>query len=297
MKFSSLENCDFETLFRGFERAFVDYEIHFEKEEVRSMLQRRGYNPNLSFAFFDCGEIVSFTLNGIGTFNNIPTAYDTGTGTVKEYRGQRLAGEIFTRSIPLLKDAGIEQYLLEVLHDNHKAITIYRNLGFETIRELDCFRRTIYNGKFRTDNDAEKSDYTIELIDFTSVAHAQSFHDFNPAWQNSLESIERGQKDLTMLGAFIKNTLAGYSVFDPTTGDLTQIAVKREFRRQGIATQLLHNTITRLKADYIKVLNVNSTDDTLHKFLKRRNIILSTKQLEMRLNIGKFQQVQPSSLE
>ncbi len=107
MDFRSLENYNFETLFRGFERAFADYEIHFEKEEVRSMLQRRGYNPKLSFAFFDCGEIVAFTLNGIGEFNDIPTAYDTGTGTVKEYRGKRLAGEICTRSIPFLKDADI----------------------------------------------------------------------------------------------------------------------------------------------------------------------------------------------
>lgn len=285
MEFKSLENCNFETVFRGFERAFADYEIHFEKEEVRSMLQRRGYDPKLSFAFFDCGEIAAFTLNGIGEFNNLTTAYDTGTGTAKEYRGQGLAGEIFTRSIPFLKDAGIEQYLLEVLHDNHKAIAVYRKLGFETTREFDCFRQTLNNVKFPTDKAKGNSVCNIAPIDFISVADAQRFCDFNTSWQNSIESVKRGLKDLTMLGAFVGNTLVGYCVFDSNTGDLTQIAVERENRNQGIASRLLREMIFRLHTNFIKVLNVSSTDKSLPTFLNRRNILLSSKQLEMTLHL------------
>lgn len=62
MEIRNLEHTDFETIFHGFKKAFADYEIHFEKEEVRSMLKRRGYNPQLSFAAFDNDEIVAFTL-------------------------------------------------------------------------------------------------------------------------------------------------------------------------------------------------------------------------------------------
>ena len=65
MEIRNLEHTDFETIFHGFKKAFADYEIHFEKEEVRSMLKRRGYNPQLSFAAFDNDEIVAFTLNGM----------------------------------------------------------------------------------------------------------------------------------------------------------------------------------------------------------------------------------------
>ena len=281
MEFRSLENCDFETIFRGFERAFADYEIHFEKEEIRSILQRRGYNPKLSFAFFDGDEMAAFTLNGIGSFNNRPTVYDTGTATAKVYRGQRLAGEIFSRSIPFLKDACIEQYVLEVLRDNHKAIAVYDELGFETTRELDCFRQTLGNVKFASNIAHNRSGCIVMPIDIALVASGQCFCDFYPSWQNSLESIERGQKNLIMLGAFIENTLAGYSVFDPVTGDLSQIAVKHEYRSRGIGSRLLCEVIKSLRTDFIKVLNVNGTDTTLHEFLKRRNIILSSRQLEM----------------
>lgn len=53
MEIRSLEHIGFDTLFRGFENAFSDYEISFDKEEVRSMLIRRGYESSLSFAAFE----------------------------------------------------------------------------------------------------------------------------------------------------------------------------------------------------------------------------------------------------
>ena len=145
MEIRSLENIGFDELFEGFSNAFSDYEIQFDKSEVQSMLKRRGYIPKLSFAAFEGGKIVAFTLNGIGMFNGIQTAYDTGTGTVKEYRGYGLAGKIFRYSLPFLKQAGIRQYLLEVLQNNHKAITVYRRMQFDTTREFNCFKQAISN--------------------------------------------------------------------------------------------------------------------------------------------------------
>lgn len=279
MEFRNLSDCSFDTLYKGFGRAFADYQIHFEKEEIRSMLRRRGYDADLSFAFFDEGEIVAFTLNGTGTFDGIPTAYDTGTGTAKEYRGKGLAGEIFTRATPYLKDAGIRQYLLEVLHDNHKAIAVYRNLGFETTRHFDCFRQTID----KVNHTVHNPTCIIRPIDLKAVADLQSACDFAPSWQNSIDSINRGQADLTMLGAFIGDIAAGHCVFDSATGDLTQIAVLPEFRRRGIASQLLHEAIRNMRTDFVKVLNVSSADETLHAFLESRRIAPASRQLEMKL--------------
>lgn len=181
MEIRNLEHTDFETLFHGFEKAFADYEIHFEKEEVRSMLRRRGFNPKLSFAAFENDEIIAFTLNGIGTFNGIPTAYDTGTGTVKQYRGQNIAGKIFTYSLPFLQKAGISQYLLEVLQNNQKAIAVYRRMNFEVTREFDCFRQT----KALIDNQKINTSCIIKPINSHSVKQAQHDCDFNPSWQNS----------------------------------------------------------------------------------------------------------------
>ena len=57
--------------------------MQLNAEQLRAMLTRRGFDPTLSFAAFDGAQIAAFTLNGIGNFNGVPTAYDTGTGTLK----------------------------------------------------------------------------------------------------------------------------------------------------------------------------------------------------------------------
>lgn len=282
MEFRNLEHTDFDTLFHGFERAFSDYEIRFEKEEVRSMLKRRGYNPQLSFAAFENGEIVSFTLNGIGIFNGIPTAYDTGTGTVKEYRGHGLAGNIFGHSLPHLKDAGIRQYLLEVLQNNSNAIAVYRRMNFKITREFNCFRQTIEN---ISNSKATTAECIIEPVDTDFISKAQIFCDFSPSWQNSMESIKRGKSEIKCIGALINGTPAGYCVFDPNTGDLTQIAVKNEFRRKGIASRLLNEAIGLMKTNFVKVLNIDSDNPSLTEFLNSKNITLANKQFEMSLQL------------
>ncbi len=114
MEIKSLEKIDFATLFKAFSTAFADYDIQLNADELKTMWKRRGFNPNLSFAAFEGKNIVSFTLNGIGTFNGQKMAYDTGTGTVKEYRKDGLATKVFEHSIPFLKAANISHYLLEV---------------------------------------------------------------------------------------------------------------------------------------------------------------------------------------
>ncbi|MGW8315676.1 MAG: GNAT family N-acetyltransferase [Bacteroidales bacterium] len=109
-------------LFQAFREAFMDYEMQLDHHELDNMLKRRGFDPELSFGAFDRDRLVAFTFNGIGSFKGKKTAYDTGTGTVKEYRGRGLAGKIFQYSIPWLRKAGIRQYLLEVLQHNESAV-------------------------------------------------------------------------------------------------------------------------------------------------------------------------------
>lgn len=141
MEVKSLGNTSLDKLFEAFRQAFADYEIQLNKAELLTMLKRRGFDPSLSFAVFDGEKIVSFTCNGTGNFYEIPTAYDTGTGTLKDYRGQGLATQVFEYSIPYLKEAGIKEYLLEVLQHNTGAVSVYSKLGFEVTREFYYFRQ------------------------------------------------------------------------------------------------------------------------------------------------------------
>ena len=281
MEIQSLEHIDFDRLHRGFQAAFCDYAISFDKEELRSMLERRGYVPRLSFAAFEGDEIVAFTLNAIGTFEGVATAYDTGTGTSPAWRGRGLAGEIFARALPHLRQEGVGQYLLEVLRSNGAAIEVYRRMGFEVARELDCFRQSV-------DEIApcHAAPCRVVEVDAERVAEVRTVLDFRPSWQNGIESIVRGRRGLVCLGAFDGAILAGYSVFDPVTGDVAQIAVRPEARRRGVASQLLGEAVARMKAAAVKVLNVDARDSAMHSFLANRNIAPAANQLEMIRVIG-----------
>lgn len=107
MEIKSLANTGFDTIFGAFAQAFADYEVQLDREQLQKMITRHGFVPGFSFAAVEGDQIVAFTLNGVGNFKGTLTAYDTGTGTLSEYRGKGLATKIFEYSIPYLKEAGI----------------------------------------------------------------------------------------------------------------------------------------------------------------------------------------------
>lgn len=269
MEIKSLEKTDFDTLFRAFGRAFADYEVQLNAEQLRAMLTRRGFDPALSFAAFDGVQIAAFTLNGIGNFNGVPTAYDTGTGTLKEYRGTGLGTEIFRHSMPHLRRAGVGQYLLEVLQYNTRAVSVYRNLGFETVREFNYFCRA--NTEIVDRGDTPRLPHSVRRTDW----------DFTLSWQNSFESIGRAAGDFVSLGVFIEEELVGYCVFEPASGDVAQIAVKRQYRRKGIAGLLLREMLRLNRNDSLKIINTDVSCGSITGFLQAKNIVPQGKQFEM----------------
>lgn len=278
MEIKSLAKIDLDIIFRAFSQAFSDYEIQWNRAQFQTMLKRRGYVPELSFAAFDeNSQIVAFTLNGIGYFNGKLTAYDTGTGTLKNYRGRGLASEIFQTSIPHLKMNSIEQYLLEVLQHNKQAVSVYQKLGFETSRELKYFMQK--NEKI--DSKIINSDHSVRQIEKLDFDLASQFWDFNPSWQNSSEAIKRALKGFIILGVFTGKKLLGYCIFEPASGDISQIAVEKQNRRKGIGTILLKEAVKYNMHETVKIVNTDTSCISITEFLKANNIDLRGKQFEM----------------
>lgn len=279
MKIKSLASSDFDDIFKAFEQAFAGYEVQLDKLQLETMFKRRGFDKTLSFAAFDGNEIVSFTCNGIGCYEGEQTAYDTGTGTIENYRGKGLATRIFEYSIPYLKDAGIRQYLLEVLQHNTNAVSVYRKLGFEVTREFNYFgqeNRAVVN-EF-TEPDFPHSVRNLSIEEIRSVS---AFWDFYPSWQNSMESIKRAEEDFIILGVFTEDELVGYTVFEPVSGDVTQIAVDVNYRRRGAASLLLREIMELNRNDSVKVINTDIRCESITGFLISKNIPVRGKQFEM----------------
>ncbi len=279
MEIRSLENTDLDTIVSVFGKAFADYDVQINAEEVKAMWKRRGFRPDLSFAAFEGDDIVAFTLNGVGNFNGSKMAYDTGTGTLKEYRGQGLATKIFDYSIPYLKAANIRHYLLEVLQHNEKAVSVYRKIGFEVTREFNYF--VWKNEELQHEIENRDTLYSVQPMNISHDDQVAAFWDFYPSWQNSFASIERAKEGFVCLGALAAEKLIGYCAFEPSSGDITQIAVDKAHRRKGVGSLLLGEACQLNKSSKTKLLNADTTCSSIVEFLKTKNIGITGKQFEM----------------
>lgn len=280
IEIKSLANISFDILFTAFEQAFAEYEVQQDKMQLQRMLKRRGFHPNLSFAAFENNRIVAFTFNGIGNYYGVQTAYDTGTGTLKEYRGKGLATQIFNFSIPYLKEAGIQQYLLEVLQHNTKAVSVYRNIGFEVIREFNYFVENKEEVSICLQMPNSVSPYIIKEINIADYS-VSDFWDFRPSWQNSFEAINRVPEVFVTLGIYAEDSLMGYCIFEPQSGDITQIAVDKGCRSKGVGTVLFEEAIRLINSSQIKILNTELSCDAITRFLAAKKIVAKGKQFEM----------------
>jgi ribosomal protein S18 acetylase RimI-like enzyme len=276
----TLKGIDFSIIYDAFAKAFADYEVlPLSSDQILQMVTRRGFDPELSFGAFNNDALVSFTLNGIGNWNGKRTAYDTGTGTIKEYRGKGLAKRIFQESVPILKENGIEQYLLEVLQHNDKAVNLYRNQGFEVTREFDYFTSDKSDLVFSNEN--LNNDFEIREINIPDYNIASSFWDFEPSWQNSFDSIYRTAQNFKAIGAFKDTKLVGYGITELNSGDITQLAVKNDYRRNGIGSVLIQHLIDLIPGESIKIINTVKDYISILKFLMNIRIQSNGSQFEM----------------
>lgn len=282
-KIESLEKVSFDVLFGAFNEAFGSYEVQIDREELKVMLARRGFVPELSFGAFEDGQLVAFTLNGVGRFDGVKTAYDTGTGTLPDYRGKGLAAKIFAYSLPFLKDAGVTQYLLEVLQHNTTAVSVYRNLGFTVSREFCYFKQL--TAEVTIPAKALPEGYVLREMALDRREPLMELWDFIPSWQNSFEAISRSVEDYKIVGVYDGQQLAGYGVIEPNSGDITQLSVGRAYRRQGIGSVLLAEMLTYNRHHSVKVVNTEITCTSITAFLESCGIPLQGKQFEMVLEL------------
>lgn len=279
MEIQSLAAIHFDQLYNAFSEAFKDYELQLSPDELEVMISRRGYVPELSFGAFEGDRLISFTLNGIGNFNGTKTAYDTGTGTIEAYRGQGLASRIFRDSLPELKKAGVLQYLLEVLQHNTGAVSVYRKQGFEVSREFNYFVEQAAN--VRLEKYQLPAGYEIRPIDLSMKEQMKACQDFTPSWQNSFDSVERRLSDFLIWGAFAGETLVGYCIFEPNSGDITQLAVATAHRNRKLATSLLQEAAQTNRHKNLKLINADIECDSITRWAESIGLTLQGKQFEM----------------
>jgi ribosomal protein S18 acetylase RimI-like enzyme len=260
MVIRTLTAADFDAVHEGFNDAFSDYlvPLTLTREQLAEMQRRRGWVPEASVAAFEEGRVAAFTLNCIeGT-----RGYDSGTGVAPAHRRQGLAKRMMWRSCELLRGRGCESYVLEVLEGNEKAAALYRSLGFRETRRFQCWS-------------VQSQSLQVAESQRGAAMADSSWWDVEPAWQNSAASILRAGDAHVTIG-----DEDGYAIVFPNSGDLPQLAVRREARRRGTGTRLLGEAAA-IAGKPLRIMNVDDRDTGIAAFLERAGAVRTVRQIEM----------------
>lgn len=254
-------------------------------KQFKKMIKARDVDKNVSIGAFDGEKLVGIMLVGSRVCGEEQTAYDICIGVIKEYRNQKITSEMFEYTKKVLKKMGIHKYILEVIKSNDAAVHLYKKQGFKVIRELNCFY--CEKDKMYLESKDERV-YNIDIINNVedkTNKEFEEFWDFNPSWQNSTHSINVMKKDLTFISAKINNKIVGYGVVDKLSGDIMQLAVDKNYRRQNIGHSILMYIFNIIESKGIYVINVDSTCDSMKRFLNSVNLQDYVDQYEMCLEI------------
>lgn len=279
INYSTLENIDIENLHSTFIEAFSDYEMKIDipLSALYQNLQRTGYVAEASICASDDEMLVGFLLNSIRQWDDKLTAYDVGTGVIKEYRNKGISSNMFLNALQYMKEMEIKQYLLEVIQSNTSAVHLYQKQGFEVSREFECFS---LDKKLFTRTSIHEVQY-IDSITENDWMKLTKFWDFKPPWQNSIDSINAVSDTFIYSIVKVNDDIVGYGIIDKKTGAIPQIAVDKKYRGRGIGTSIFEKLLLSTDSHNISLVNVDSQCTSLKYFLLNSGFKQMLKQYEM----------------
>lgn len=285
-QFAFLTEKEMPLLHETFLEAFSDYlmPIKLDWAQFQVKAKREGVTASFCAAAFVGSKMVGFIITGLGEWGGLPTAYNAGTGVLPEYRGYNLTQQLYKFLLPKLREAGVEQCLLEVIRENSPALRAYKSVGFGVTRSLDFFRTS----KSELLLEVEAPDnITVRATAKPNWQTYKCFWDAAPAWQNTAEAIRKSPDKKIMLEAV--NTIGevvGYIAFFPNTGSVAQFAVDKPFRQRGIGTALLREATQLTAAPALMFVNIESTATSIIAYLERRHFSFVLRQYEMLLPLA-----------
>lgn len=281
MEIKSLEGINSIDILNVFNESFSDYFVPFQltEEQLTSKMIADKTDLELSVGVFENQKLIAFILHGFDTINNQKVVYNGGTGVIPEKRGSGLTKQMYHFNLPVLEKKGIDKIVLEVITQNIQAIKSYEKSGFKTTRELACFK-----GNFKSTK--ANKDVEIKELLIYEWKQMESFWDINPTWQNSKNVMNELRAVNASFGAYIKNQLVGYVIYNPKSKRIQQIAIHKGYRKKGIASKLIAE-LAKKYGNAFSVINIDKKAKNVTNFFDSIGFKNDLEQLEMELELNK----------
>lgn len=216
----------------------------------------------LSYGAFAGDQLTGFIIHGIDDYKGYRTAFNTGTGVIPEYRGQRIVDQIYEYSIPLLQDGGITQCALEVIQDNHRAIRVYERIGFSITRNFLCFKGQLQQSP---------EELKLSQTPFEEVQCLRTEHQLY-SWDNVNAAIRTAGSIYNTYRVTHGDRDIGFFTVNPKNGYLAQYeAEPDDFPSLLVAVQSLHpsvriNNVDQERAETVLFLLAAGLDNHIDQY-------------------------------
>ena len=270
MKITTLAQTPIEKIVACLTASFQDYFVKIPDDVSywKNRFEHARVDKNLSWGVFDQEELVGFVINGIDQINGHLTAYNTGTGVLKKYRGQRLVDQMYAFGIPQLLSNGITNCSLEVIDQNAIGIRVYERIGFKIQKRLKC-----YKGDLEVNEPVLIGEASIDQI-------ADYINDDLYSWDNKLATVRKAGElyiSYKVLDSESK-TVVGHFIMNPKNGYIAQLETYDGNWNQVFAG--IHQI-----SDTIKINNVHESRTELIGYLNQVGIPNVIDQFEMEMKI------------
>ena len=277
----ALQPGDFNQMYRTFVDAFSNYIVKMDisKEAFRDRVSLKlRINYELSVGAFHGEKLVGFIFNTINNYEGRRTAYNGGTGVLRDYWGRSLTQSMYEFLIPKLKRNGVERCLLEVITTNEKGVRAYQKTGFAKTKVFKCFKLKQFSTAIRNKENWKVFENTKKELS----AH-QDIADVSPSMLDSFEHLPGSLENERILEIREKDKLLGYIIFKPGNGRISQIAVAASQRRKGIGQQLIKHAFEQSGNAPLTILNIDAKEKGFVSFLKGVGFVNEIDQYEMEL--------------
>lgn len=273
MIIKNLGNVRFETIINCFLKSFENYfvELPTDADFWKKRWVTAKVDYNLSYGMFDGNKLAAFIINAVDERNGTKIAFNTGTGVLPKYRGNRIVKSIYDYAIPDLKINGVTKCALEVITDNIKAIKSYQSIGFEICKTFECYKGNI-NLKSCENVTLNKTNYNA--FDWDNLPNQDLY-----SWDFHSRIIKDANYDYYQV---IKDNLVeSYFVINHKNGNLAQFEVLKESKGNW---NRLFNGI-KMISETIKINNIDTRLIEKIKFINSIGLVNTVNQYEMEMKI------------
>lgn len=285
-----LSDCSFAAAVKVWNEGFLGYfvDMTLTLDNYLARFQKEGLSPESSLVAFVAGRPAGFVLSGTRINAGEKVAWNGGTGVTPEFRRTGVGKALLRATLDLYRELDVAVASLEAIKDNHNAISLYQQFGYEIVDRLVSLQ---HQGQLQRQSSTvgAGASYSVKPIAVGAVSEL-AFYQQQAPWQAQWQSIANtnGEALIVLDAAGATVAYALYRRRREERGSLASIAlfqcVADPLRedQEATVTAALEYLYAPFDLEFRRATyNLGSTSQTADQILRRWGFTLFVEQVHM----------------